>query len=66
MVINIIKIKKKILERIKQKVNCDYCGRSVRKGNIAKHQKTNVCKSAYKFIKDKYSSNKYYDDLQLK
>jgi len=35
--------REKLLEYMKQKINCDRCGSIVRKGDIARHQRTQKC-----------------------
>ena len=49
------KHKEKVLELNKKEVNCKYCGRLVNKGGLWKHQRTNVCKTAYEYLKNQYN-----------
>jgi hypothetical protein len=40
--------KDKLLERLSIKINCDICNSLVRKGDIAKHKRTQKCKNSHK------------------
>lgn len=36
--------RERILSYLCEKVSCDYCGRCVIRNNLAKHEKSNMCK----------------------
>jgi hypothetical protein len=36
--------RERILSYLCEKVNCDYCGRCVIRNNLAKHEKSEICK----------------------
>lgn len=36
--------RERILSYLCEKINCDYCGRCVIRNNLAKHEKSEICK----------------------
>jgi hypothetical protein len=51
------KNKEKILEKRKETINCDLCGRPIKRAVISNHKRTAVCRDTYNYLKNKYNTN---------
>jgi hypothetical protein len=54
--------RERILSYLCEKVNCDYCGRSVIRNNLAKHEKSDICKRTRERILER---NKWRGELAV-